>query len=291
MFYGPVLTNVQSMARLFEYRTQLRFDSIKVITSWGLDSGWNDTTRAQILTLTPNPVVRTTYGDPSNKGKIAYAMPYAQNVVEEIEPWIRFKPDLIVEVGNEPNIGIMPTQFIWEYRYHLSEAIKLLRAKFPMVRIIAPGFIVNKTMKEWLSIVGDVFATADYIGVHAYEHVTYTDSTTLPKTNHLQEKTDLLAYLKKPLILTEFGINATSHNGKPITNKMKQQEYRDLVNVLRAVNTNPQAIVEQEMFRPRYSTLVRSLVKAKSNNVQYAGALFYHINEKRDIDPQYHIAV
>lgn len=250
MFLGPVLTNEKDITRLIAYRNKGKYDAVKVITGWGLQSGWNSITRAQLLTLTPNPIIRTTGGDPSNRSVDPFLNP--DKTEAEIEPWVMYKPDVMIELGNEPNIANWTNESIWAYRYFLDLTIKRIRNKFPLVHIIAPALIVNEYMNKWLDICGDVMSTADSIGVHAYEHYGFIGSHEA-RTNQLQIVNAVYTrrFPNKSLVLTEFGVNHV-----PMPKSQKVQIYRDLLSYLPSV---------------------------------YLGATFYHLNAAMDIDPQYSI--
>lgn len=254
MFFGPVLTNERDIESLIKYRNKGKFDSIKVITGWGLDTGWNSISRAQLLTLTPNPIVRTVGGDPSNRSVDPFLNP--DKTEAELAPWIQYKPDLMVELGNEPNIsGNWSNEAIWAYRYFLDLTISRIRNKFPLVHIIAPALIVNDDMNKWLEIlnVGGVLMRADSIGVHAYEHYGFIGASVPARTSQLQIVNAVYRRMfgNKPLALTEFGINHP-----PMAKNEKVSLYRELLQHL------PDS---------------------------YIGANFYHLNRKADIDPQYNI--
>lgn len=253
MFLGPVLTNEENIERLIKYRNKGKFTSFKAVTSWGLDSSWTSISRAQFLTLTPYPVIRTTVGDPSNAATDPFLNP--DKVEAELAPWIMYKPDLMVELGNEPNISTgWSNEAIWAYRYFLDLSIKRIRERFPLAHIIAPALIVNDDMNRWLDILsfGGVLESADSIGVHAYEHYGFIGNHQA-KTNQLQIVNAVYQrrFPNKPLVLTEFGVN---HPPMPKNEKVKI--YRELLAHLPSV---------------------------------YIGANFYHLNRKGDIDPQYNI--
>jgi len=259
MFFGPVLTNVKDVQTLIKYRNQSNMSSIKVVTGWGFDRGWSDTTRAQLLCLTPNPIVRTTVGDPSNKDAATYLL--SERVTAELSPWVRYKPDLMIELGNEPNHTAFNLgsgeHVIWTYRYHLIESIKRVRTYYPMAHIIAPAFIVNETMARWFAICKDAFRMCDSLGVHVYEHESFKPDYQGPKTDQLKQIHNLYLPLceeiNKPLVMTEFGINSSA--------KTKQEKYDEYV-----------------LFTKQLPSV-------------YIGATYYHYNAREDIDPQYHIPV
>ena len=85
------------------------YDTVKVVTGWGLPNGWNAETRTRLLTMVPNVIVRTVSGDPSYARPInplnepnkvgagadywEYDFPDPNRVVQEIADWYAFKPD------------------------------------------------------------------------------------------------------------------------------------------------------------------------------------------------------
>lgn len=250
--WGPVITNLWGIYKFLSYKNKaalehMPYNAIKVITSWGMP--WNDLTRAQVLATVPNAIVRTTAGDPSNKSASVYLLPDV--VVEELRPWVAIKPDVMIELGNEPNIKDVDP---WIYRWWLKESIIRCRREFPAAHIISPALIHNDSVTTWLDIMADVMAMADSIGIHVYEH--YGFIGTFPaKTNQfaLLDKAHHAKFPAKPFILTEFGIN-----DPPTPKKVKHRRYYEFV----------------QSLPPRY-----------------LGGLYYHINEANDIDPQYHLGV
>jgi len=106
---GIILTNNQG--NFLEFRKTVRkynYDTVKVVSAWGIGKSWDTVTRAQMLALTPYTIVRTVTGDPSYKdswnGKREYVYPDSKRAIAEITPWYAIKPDILIEIGNEPNL-------------------------------------------------------------------------------------------------------------------------------------------------------------------------------------------
>lgn len=173
---GIILTNYEN--DFLRFRNTVRkyqFDTVKVVTAWGTGKAWDQLTRAQILALTPYTIVRTVTGDPSYKENWKkdreYVYPDSKRAIAEIQPWYAIKPDILIEIGNEPNL---PTVDVWTWRYYLRETLITLRKAFPLAKFISGGLIQNEYEFEWYTILGEkeipVLSTFDYIGVHLYEH-------------------------------------------------------------------------------------------------------------------------
>ncbi|NTV65972.1 MAG: hypothetical protein HGA65_20895, partial [Oscillochloris sp.] len=67
---GVVLTYVDKLDTLEDCLRLGGYDTVKVVTGWGLASGWNPEARKRVLNMVPNVIVRTVSGDPS------YARPF-----------------------------------------------------------------------------------------------------------------------------------------------------------------------------------------------------------------------
>ena len=254
MFFGPIVTNMGSRASFVDTLARWdkqNFTSVKVITGWGLSGGWSSNDRAQILSLTPNPIVRTVAGDPSSR---RHPLPHPGIIIDELRTWLDMKFNLMVELGNEPNIRPVEDRFIWEYRYFLDQSIDLVRRMYPHAHIIAPALIVNETAQRWFDICKDIFTKCDSVGIHAYEHISFLSAKDIPRTNQLSTVNAMYEGIKKPKVMTEYGINDSK-----VAKVAKLTEYRQMLPVLRTIG--------------------------------YIGATFYHVNVKEDIDPQYHIPV
>src|SRR5262245_32965686 len=92
---GVILTYVDNLAQLEDCVRRGQYDTVKVVTGWGLASGWTDEARARVLSMVPNVIVRTVSGDNN--------FPDANEIEREIVPWYTLKPSIMIELGNEPN--------------------------------------------------------------------------------------------------------------------------------------------------------------------------------------------
>jgi hypothetical protein len=214
---GIILTNNQG--DFLAFRKAVRkysYDTVKVVTEWGTGKAWDTITRAQILALTPYTIVRTVTGDPSYRnswnGKRDYVYPDTKRAIAEIAPWYAIKPDILIEIGNEPNINNSVNP--WNYRYYLQDTLTELRKVFPLAKFISTGLIQNSYELEWYQVLGKeqtpVLPQFDYIGVHLYEdtQLFINELDVTPKT----QKTINLARQFGPLFITEMGINKASND-------------------------------------------------------------------------------
>lgn len=213
---GIILTNNQG--NFLEFRKTVRkysYDTVKVVTEWGTGKTWDTITRAQILALTPYTIVRTVTGDPSYqdswKRDRKYVYPDAKRAIAEIAPWYAIKPDIFIEIANEPNL---PTVDPWSWRFYLQDTLIACRNVFPLAKFISGGLIQNDKEQEWYHILGKsltpVLPQFDYVGVHLYEDTQFfvNELDVTPKT----QKTINLARQFGPLFITEMGINKASND-------------------------------------------------------------------------------
>lgn len=219
--FGVVLTQAHSFDEFRTFVKKNTLDTIKVVTAWGLS--WEDqrsNNRALICSLTPNTVVRTKSGDPSYL--LATRHPIPDYVVQEIEPWYRCKRDIIIEIGNEPNLFSSESRYFYEYRWYLLETIKVCRRHFPLARIMSTALQPDYNVQAWFSVFNEkgsnVHDVVDYVGVHAYEHTTFLPNSAYAQTRHLQKIEQMYAPYKDKLFFSELGINGVSNR--------KLQEYR-----------------------------------------------------------------
>lgn len=258
-FAGPILTQCASLDQVRASVVAGGYSALKVVTGWGAPgSGWDRASMSRAATMTKHLIVRTVAGDPSyDGGKCEH--PIAQQVVQEIGPWYTIRPDLLIEIGNEPNIHPQwDDGFAWVYRWHLQETINACRAAFPAARLIAPALILDPLHRprRWLEIVADKMRECHYIGVHAYEHDAFSPTEQRKgTTGQFTTLRDLHTrfFGDKPWILSEYGINDAE---TPAATKGR-----------------------------RYANLVR-----RGLPPQVVGALHYHLCFALDHQPQYHIA-
>lgn len=170
---GPILTSTPDLPALERAMAAMRADVIKVVTGWGLPGGWTSAARQRLAAMAPSLIVRTVAGDPSAAGprgdRIPY--PYANQVMDEVLAWARHRPDLTIEIGNEPLNGPTPLD-PWDYAYHLGETITAIRSLLPRARILAPAFSLNERytadLPRWLGILAPHIRRCHGVAIHAY---------------------------------------------------------------------------------------------------------------------------
>ena len=165
---GLTLTYAPSPRELRGALALMRADAVKVVTAWGLDGGWTPASIAEVAQMTGTLVVRTRYGDPS--AGAGYGHPYANQILGELGPWLSRRPDAVVELGNEPLYSPRSLD-PYIYAYHLGEAIRAVRAIYPLARILAPAFSLHERTPEldrWLTILGPHARACDGVAIHAY---------------------------------------------------------------------------------------------------------------------------
>ncbi|GHJ15482.1 glycoside hydrolase 5 family protein [Micromonospora sp. AKA38] len=170
--HGPVLTD--------GYQTWLTAISnqsanlAKVVTGWGLAGGWaaNPDHVWTACGATDHLIVRTVTGDTNT-------MIDANNAVNEIRNsrFFEYKRirsgagKCIIELGNEPNIGVSD---IWGYGWCLSATIDRIRAEFPGALICGTALSPNKGVRpdDWYGNQNyrDAIAKCDFVGVHFYSN-------------------------------------------------------------------------------------------------------------------------
>jgi hypothetical protein len=278
---GVVLTYVDSLDTLEDCLHLGGYDAVKVVTGWGLASGWNPDARKRVLNMVPNVIVRTVSGDPSYarpydplaggprpgaKGKDAqywdYDFPNPQRCEEEIREWYSIRPDILVEIGNEPNVFNQDDDFIWRWAYFLEQTIKHCKEVFPQAKFISPGFMMDArgNMRRFYEIAQQQLRLFDYIGVHFYEYYAFKPDQAPATKGELRDAMDLHQqfFADKPWYITEYGINDTQQVPMP----EKGARYARLVHAGDGWPILP-------------------------NNV--VGAVYYHLAMKGDLHPEYHI--
>lgn len=215
MIHGVILTQCNTLDNIAASIQRGGYNALKVVTGWGYE--WSKANIQRVAWLTPNLIIRTVAGDPSyNNGSHSY--PEVNRILAEISTWHLIRSDIYVEIGNEPNVRTnwkiddAPEGFVWEYRWHLLNTIKHVRAVFPRVRIIAPAALLEPSKKpdRWLELMADAMKQCDFIGVHAYEYDAFLASERRKgSTGQLQMLRDLHLrhFADKDWLLTEYGIN------------------------------------------------------------------------------------
>ncbi len=250
--FGPVLTNTRDAASFIEHYRAGKFSAAKVITGWGLDSGWDLRSRAAVVAMTPRLMVRSVTGDPSYRRGTTFLDP--DQAVEEFRPWVRLRPDIWLELGNEPDVAGSEESTIWVYRYWLGKTIERLRREFPRARLVAPAMRINHDPRwpRWYEVMHDVMNECDSIGMHFYGfHRVFA-----PKGEDSDQlvyalQTAVRYFARKSIAVTEFGIHDPQ---MPAAAKLAQ--YRDF---------------------------------AQRAPARVTWALYYHICDRRDIQPEYHV--
>jgi len=234
-------------------------NTAKVVTGWGVSSGWTSAARTKLLSSCQNVILRTVAGDPSYANR-ARALPEKNLIEQELQLWLTTPrtAKLWIEVGNEPNISAYNQDYTYAYRWHLDNTLNWLRQAAPNVNVIAPAFLLGKPhgQKQFLSVCADVFEKYDAIAVHMYEHDSFVKTEQKHgTTGQYEEFLQLYAKFNKPIIISEIGIN------DPDT--------------------------AQTIKGRRYKALVTRKVKpVLPKNV--VGMIVYHFCAAEDIDPQYH---
>lgn len=217
--HGFVLTSADSLDQVEAKMIAGRYTTLKVITSWGLTSGWTDTTRARAAALGSKTIVRTRIGDPSS-GK---PFPHVEELPGEIDPWYQYRrSQLVIELTNEGNSD--PTIDPAGFAFHMDACVTEIRRRYPLAKIIAGGLLLSDpNVDQWLKSpeYRAVIQRCDYIGIHVYAFVHFDDTGQLAKAEQLYSSFTL------PRAMTEYGIN-----DKNTSDPVKGQRYAEFVQSL-----------------------------------------------------------
>ncbi len=260
---GVVLTFVNNLDQLQDCVHRGRYDTVKVITGWGVeDGGWSHDNKVRVLNMVPHVIVRTVVGDPSTGTPGDNEFLYPDKVEQEIAPWYTIKQDITIELGNEPNIKQTDDDFFWKYRYFLAQAVARCREKFPKARLISPAPIIgpgHNAQRFW-EINRDAMNDCDFIGIHAYEYYGFHATHQLAATNQMKEAMETCKqfFNHKPWYITEYGIN----DSKQVSVEEKGKRYASMIHY--------------NLCHPQIPGNVK-------------GAVYYHIGMKGDLHPEYHI--
>jgi len=201
---GIVLTSCASVGGMLSSIRTNQIPLLKVITGWG--AHWDAPTIAHVCETMPELIARTVSGDGTRGPPAGQSMIFLEpdEVLQEIQPWYNARPNLWIELGNEPNGYDASDDAAWTFRYWFIETVKAVRSSFPAARIIAPGLIENR-QSDWWAICQDAFRLVDAIGVHAYAYHQFTADD----TGQIQRALSQLHgfFPSKPWMLTEIGIN------------------------------------------------------------------------------------
>jgi hypothetical protein len=252
---GVVLTNVKTLDQLDDCVRRGGYDTVKVVSEWGVDGGWNRVNKATVLKMVPNVIVRTVTGDPSInlQGRKDFHYVDPNRLRAEISDWYSIRQDITIELGNEPNVIKMSITEIYEWVYNLKRSIDVARNYFPQARLIAPAMMLDRPdAEDFLRLGQKTMSLCDSIGFHCYEYFGWEPGLAA-YTNTYREGVRLYSkyFLDKPWYITEFGIN-----DKKTPPEQKGARYADFMRWL-----HPNVI----------------------------GAVYYHLNIDKTIQPEYHI--
>jgi hypothetical protein len=253
---GVVLTNVQTIDQLDGCVRRGGYNAVKVITGWGVDvGGWNRANIHAVCTMVPNVVVRTVTGDPSYRKTGEFDFVDPNRTFAEITPWYSQRPDIIIELGNEPTEMVDTSDDqIHRWAYTLNATIDRCRLVFPLAKLIAPAVRIDAPSAErFLRIGQKVMARCEYIGMHAYEHYGFAPNTYPAYTGIYDKAVKWYSELfpQNQWYLTEYGIN----------------------------DPGTSAVAKGTRYGAIWNFLDRRI----------AGALYYHLAVNGKIDPQYNI--
>jgi hypothetical protein len=210
--HGVVLTHVEHLGQLADCLSRGGHDTVKVVTQFGIDGGWNAENRSRLLRMVPNVIVRTVFGDPSfDNHNPKFRFPFANQVKDELKDWYDIRQDIMFEIGNEPNIDDPDDGFIFDYKSHLNSAIDVCRSEFKNAELISPGLMIdaNNKFEHFHAIAADAFRRCKFIGLHFYEHVGFAKAHQPPTTKNLRDAIRVARqfYGDKLWYVTEYGIN------------------------------------------------------------------------------------
>jgi hypothetical protein len=261
--HGVVVTHIEHLDQLAECLSRGEYDTVKVVTKFGIDGGWNAENRSRLLRMVPHVIVRTAYGDPSfNNHDFDFRFPFDNQVKDELQEWYDIRQDILFEIGNEPNIDTPDDDFIAAYLFHLNRAIDRCRDKFPEAKLISPALItdLNKRFERFHELAANTFRRCDLIGLHFYEHFGFAKGQQPATTFQLRDVLRLAQrfYGDKEWYVTEYGINDENQ----VSKGEKGRRYAGL-------------------------TFFGESDPALPNNV--VGLTYYHLNMNSKSDRQYHI--
>lgn len=172
---GPILTFVPSIPALRQACALMRADTLKVVTTHGLDGGWDAATIGEVMALFPRVVVRFRAGDPSY-GDGRWGLPDPQQALDEGAAWYRAAPERVVfEIGNEPRQPApgRAAPALDAYVRGLDETITACRTMFPRARLLAPAHSLHDPAQDdevarWLAASASAYLRCDGVAIHAY---------------------------------------------------------------------------------------------------------------------------
>lgn len=165
---GPILTSARSIDHL--EAAARGFPLLKVVAAWGLP--WTPDATRRAAHIAPTLIVRTSWGDPSAYGG-QRPYPEADRILEELRPWYAARPDLIIEIGNEPVVPKHAHLDPGTYARKLEAAIRACRDVFPRARILPPAHCSDQAVSDavialWLQATAAAYRQCDALTIHAY---------------------------------------------------------------------------------------------------------------------------
>lgn len=257
---GFILSIAPSLAAVDDAIRRGGYNALKVITGWGLVGGWTPTSILQATRLVPTLIVRTRTGDPGIDGRFGGDFTFVDQhrVVQEIAPWYAARPDIWIELGNEPNVFPVTDKQMYDYAYFLGTAIQRCRQEFPRAKLIAPAMSLGTKLANaprFLQICRSAMLQADAVALHAYEYSTF-DGPVSGRTGQLELALKLAGELfaDKQWLLTEYGIN------------------------------------EPKLSAAAKGAAYAKLLHQRQLPTQLVGATYYHLAIAQKVDhPEYHI--
>jgi hypothetical protein len=267
--HGITLTYTENLDQLDDCMRRGGYDTVKVITGWGLPHAWTRADRERVLKY-PNVIVRTVAGDPSaanspgSQTPGVHTIPDPNQIQAEIADWYSIRPDIMIELGNEPNAYPADNKSVYEWCWFLKEAVKRCREVFPAAKLIAPGLMLQPENpacprpETFLTIAHDqedAMRKCDYIGIHIYDHSAFQPAS----KGELALAVSLYSHFfgDMPWYITEYGINEPT-----LEPAAKGQRYAGLVHLNESMPRLPKNVI---------------------------GAVYYHLSTKGDNQPQYNI--
>jgi hypothetical protein len=261
--HGVVVTHIEHLDQLADCLSRGGYDTVKVVTKFGIDGGWNAENRSRLLGMVPHVIVRTSFGDPSFRQPDAdFRFPFANQVRDELQEWYDIRHDIMFEIGNEPNIDAPDDDFIFKYQAHLALAIQECRDNFQEAKLISPALILDpdKRFERFNELCAGAFRSCHFIGLHFYEHFGFQKAQQPATTDHLRRAIRLAQqfYGDKQWYVTEYGINDEVH----VSKGEKGRRYAGMVYYGESDPALPDNVV---------------------------GLTYYHLNVNSNMHRQYHI--
>jgi hypothetical protein len=249
---GMILTSTNNIAQFTGEMGMNEIPLPKVVTGWGYH--WDDSARYTVVQM-PEVIVRTVNGDGCAKPPSGQTMIFLDPnlVLKELDPWVKLRANVWLELGNEPNNYDASDTAAWTFRWWFIETLNACRARYPHAKIISPGLFGNR-QREWWAICRDAFALADSIGFHAYAWHNFTSGDTGDIQRAIADLTTF--FPNSSWMGTELGIN--DPNTSPSTKAERYSElHRSLPSQVLACcwyhHTNAPSDADQKAYNLPYS--------------------------------------